>query len=579
MKQGIKVIPVLVGGARMPSPQELPDGLQSFAQFQAFELSDTRWDYDLANLVAVIRPIVDPRFRLRKIGLGLVAVAALICGTLLTAHLIARWRFQQALGTAKAGDFDEALKMLDRLQDKQAPDPNIYLQEADIYRMKGDVFYQNEAAEKAVHWARGNNFVIGRAKGLACDAKFKMGLPEAIQDCNQAQDYAARAQDAEGQVRAINFRANILKETQKPDDALKSYQEALALAQQNGLLLDEYGALTNIGLILSDRKQPDAQHQALVNFETAKKGFDGLGELGEVSNVYNILGAISLDQGMIDEARNNFQQSLDIAIRGKDQKREATARLNLGLILEQTGSLDGAETQLIEALHIYEKLGGNKETSDVGFVMNSLGDVYLQQARYDDARKAYSDAQRIRGESKELGAGALPAACLVNLDLQQGESSAADLQSRIDTAIEQAKNTGDSYSEAFSRIIKAQVLLPLNKVEAQKEAKEALELAGDNQSDNDVSARIVLAEIESMNGNTSKALAELDSLKTSTYRQQNVGQNIEVRLTSAKLMKQSGSAKQRSEAPVLLVAIQKEAQEKHYRLLEAKAKAILTGKT
>jgi tetratricopeptide (TPR) repeat protein len=579
MKQGIKVIPVLVGGARMPSPQELPDGLQSFAQFQAFELSDTRWDYDLANLVAVIRPIVDPRFRLRQIGLGLVAVAALICGTLLTAHLIARWRFQQALGTAKAGDFDEALKMLDRLQDKQAPDPNIYLQEADIYRMKGDVFYQNEAAEKAVHWARGNNFVIGRAKGLACDAKFKMGLPEAIQDCNQAQDYAARAQDAEGQVRAINFRANILKETQKPDDALKSYQEALALAQQNGLLLDEYGALTNIGLILSDRKQPDAQHQALVNFETAKKGFDGLGELGEVSNVYNILGAISLDQGMIDEARNNFQQSLDIAIRGKDQKREATARLNLGLILEQTGSLDGAETQLIEALHIYEKLGGNKETSDVGFVMNSLGDVYLQQARYDDARKAYSDAQRIRGESKELGAGALSAACLVNLDLQQGESSAADLQSRIDTAIEQAKNTGDSYSEAFSRIIKAQVLLPLNKVEAQKEAKEALELAGDNQSDNDVSARIVLAEIESMNGNTSKALAELDSLKTSTYRQQNVGQNIEVRLTSAKLMKQSGSAKQRSEAPVLLVAIQKEAQEKHYRLLEAKAKAILTGKT
>jgi ATP/maltotriose-dependent transcriptional regulator MalT len=173
----------------------------------------------------------------------------------------------------------------------------------------------------------------------------------------------------------------------------------------------------------------------------------------------------------------------------------------------------------------------------------------------------------------------LSAACLVNLDLQQGESSAADLQSRIDTAIEQAKNTGDSYSEAFSRIIKAQVLLPLNKVEAQKEAKEALELAGDNQSDNDVSARIVLAEIESMNGNTSKALAELDSLKTSTYRQQNVGQNIEVRLTSAKLMKQSGSAKQRSEAPVLLVAIQKEAQEKHYRLLEAKAKAILTGKT
>ena len=100
--------------------------------------------------------------------------------------------------------------------------------------MKGDSFYQNEAAEKAVRRAtiRGNNLVIHRAKGLACDAKFKLGLAEAIQDCNQARDYAARAQDAEGQVRAINLKASILKETKKPDDALRSYQEALALAQR-----------------------------------------------------------------------------------------------------------------------------------------------------------------------------------------------------------------------------------------------------------------------------------------------------------------------------------------------------------
>lgn len=123
------------------------------------------------------------------------------------------------------------------------------------------------------------------------------------------------------------------------------------------------------------------------------------------------------------------------------------------------------------------------------------------------------------------------------------------------------------------------MLLPINKVEAQKEANKALELTGDNQSDNNVSARIVLAEIESANGNTSKALADLDDLEALTNQQHNVGQNIEVRLTSAKLMKQSGSAKQRSEAPVLLAAIQKEAQEKNYKLLELKAKAILAGNT
>ena len=147
---------------------------------------------------------------------------------------------------------------------------------------------------------------------------------------------------------------------------------------------------------------------------------------------------------------------------------------------------------------------------------------------------------------------ALSAACMVNLDLQRGESSASDLESRINAAIEQAKNAGDSYLRRSRASSKLRCYSRVIKFEAQKEAEKALELAGDNQSDNVVSARIVLAEIESINGNNSKALAELDNLADSTYREQNVGQNIEVRLTSAKLMKQSGSAKQRSEASVLL---------------------------
>src|SRR5271167_1832328 len=109
MKQGLKVIPVLVGGARMPSAQELPDGLQGFAQFQSLELSNTRWEYDLTKLVTVIRPIVDPGFRLRQVGLGLVALAIVIGGILLTNQLMERSHLEQALATAQRGNFDEAL--------------------------------------------------------------------------------------------------------------------------------------------------------------------------------------------------------------------------------------------------------------------------------------------------------------------------------------------------------------------------------------------------------------------------------------------------------------------------------------
>ena len=53
----VRVIPVLVHGASMPSPGGLPEGLRSLARRQAFELSDTRWHYDLNMLVQALEMI------------------------------------------------------------------------------------------------------------------------------------------------------------------------------------------------------------------------------------------------------------------------------------------------------------------------------------------------------------------------------------------------------------------------------------------------------------------------------------------------------------------------------------------
>ena len=47
----IRVIPVLVGGASVPTIEQLPDDLDALAQRQAHELADTRWHYDVEQLV------------------------------------------------------------------------------------------------------------------------------------------------------------------------------------------------------------------------------------------------------------------------------------------------------------------------------------------------------------------------------------------------------------------------------------------------------------------------------------------------------------------------------------------------
>lgn len=54
LSRNIPIIPVLVHGAGMPKPNELPDELEPLTRRQAIELSDTRWSYDVSKLIRVL---------------------------------------------------------------------------------------------------------------------------------------------------------------------------------------------------------------------------------------------------------------------------------------------------------------------------------------------------------------------------------------------------------------------------------------------------------------------------------------------------------------------------------------------
>jgi hypothetical protein len=51
LQRGIRVIPVLVGGATMPSEDDLPDDLEKLAGLNKREISDSRWAHDVGLLI------------------------------------------------------------------------------------------------------------------------------------------------------------------------------------------------------------------------------------------------------------------------------------------------------------------------------------------------------------------------------------------------------------------------------------------------------------------------------------------------------------------------------------------------
>jgi hypothetical protein len=60
LKRNIRVIPVLVQHAQMPSPADLPEELKPFASRNGLFVEETHWSADVGTLIAVLEKIVAP---------------------------------------------------------------------------------------------------------------------------------------------------------------------------------------------------------------------------------------------------------------------------------------------------------------------------------------------------------------------------------------------------------------------------------------------------------------------------------------------------------------------------------------
>ncbi|EIM95295.1 hypothetical protein WQE_39899 [Paraburkholderia hospita] len=84
LRRGILVLPVLVDGANMPDEADLPEDIRALARRQASEISDTRWSYDVSQIVAILgrklRRSLWRRVPGRLVGTALAALAIAAAG-------------------------------------------------------------------------------------------------------------------------------------------------------------------------------------------------------------------------------------------------------------------------------------------------------------------------------------------------------------------------------------------------------------------------------------------------------------------------------------------------------------------
>jgi hypothetical protein len=88
LERGIRVIPVLVGGATLPQPSDLPDNLKALCERQAMEIRDAHFHADVKDLTDVLHHtlhgtgFISPAANLRRFWPAFVAGAIVLIGLL-----------------------------------------------------------------------------------------------------------------------------------------------------------------------------------------------------------------------------------------------------------------------------------------------------------------------------------------------------------------------------------------------------------------------------------------------------------------------------------------------------------------
>jgi hypothetical protein len=156
---GVRVIPVLVEGARIPPERDLPEPLKPLARRQAHELSESRWDYDVERLAGIVEQELaasgaplgsKPKRRRWLVALALAAAAGLVAAA-------ATW-----YGQTRLPDLGGNWRLQDGstwIIEQSGPDLEIKV-----------VHYQSREV-----WQRGRGTIVGQELEFKLDQVFQPG--------------------------------------------------------------------------------------------------------------------------------------------------------------------------------------------------------------------------------------------------------------------------------------------------------------------------------------------------------------------------------------------------------------------
>jgi serine/threonine protein kinase/tetratricopeptide (TPR) repeat protein len=226
-----------------------------------------------------------------------------------------------------------------------------------------------------------------KADGKNLDALLAMGRVEiksgnpqkGLDPLDQARHIAIDLDNPEQQALILQATGIAYKLMNKPTEALRNYEDSMAINQRLGQKRGVAASLAEIAQVQLSLGKPDA---ALTAYNDALKIRREIGAKKDAGDTLIDLGNFYFERGQPDKALQMFKESLQIQRDAGDETYQAMCLNNIGNAYLQKGENEDALTYLQQSLQLREKLN---VPGDIAETLHNLGEAYANLGQYDKA--------------------------------------------------------------------------------------------------------------------------------------------------------------------------------------------------
>jgi serine/threonine protein kinase/tetratricopeptide (TPR) repeat protein len=313
-------------------------------------------------------------------------------------------------------NYPDAIKAYENLAKASPDNADVQSALARLYEDTGDFAKADEYYQKIL---TGNPKDIAAIVSTGRVAIKRGDTQDSLDPLNRALSLSIQLGNDEERSTSLHLIGVAYKRLNKPEYALRNFQEALAIRRKTG---DKRAIAFSVNEMATVEESLGKAKDALIHYQEALQIRREIGDKRGLGDTLMDLGGFYDDRGDHDQALKMYKEALQLERDIGDEGLQAACLNNIGSAYFFKNEYEDARTYFQQALQLREK---SKMPQDVVESVHNLAETSARMGQYDQAITQYMRALDLRRSMDDSRGGAIEAYSLGTLFDYQGRFGAA----------------------------------------------------------------------------------------------------------------------------------------------------------